>query len=451
MTFPANIAPHKAIHNSKIRVHYSGRVQFIPVVGNIKPAKEEDEKVLKIESITQEVAYILAKTPFSNVEVRRQLTPTDFLCEFNQGQNYHIDEFVSDHNTINNNENSTMSQYDRKNRKEEGFKFSTSAKNKVRNICHYLYRNKPKKSKFLWYTFTVPSIEGREYNPKEDDQIVMKCFSKLLQSLRKNWGLKSYLWVAERQDGKRNNYEFKTNAIHFHCIFIQSDDTFLDGQAVNFYWTRLLYLCPIPFNVFCDLSDFVSDQGVNKTLFARMCNYIKSGQNVFPTRILGENWKSHFIFQRFKTTDGNYKRVYRNPVDFKKVTSLRSLAIYLSKYLSKGDERFYCRTNGATRDLSSLKLTFDLPDSDSIKKVLKSKYAFSVHESEVVIDPDQKEIVDSQTGEVYETPPKVLTFTTIVTNDKFFDSFLYTYIQRKLREHNEKSKELTPTNKGKPT
>lgn len=85
--------------------------------------------------------------------------------------------------------------------KEKEKRFYKLKKNKIRNkILNFFSLNASKKF-CAFYTITFP--QGTT------DEICYKTFNTLLTRCRKEIGLKSYLWVAERQ---------KNNTLHFHMI-----------------------------------------------------------------------------------------------------------------------------------------------------------------------------------------------------------------------------------------
>jgi len=77
-----------------------------------------------------------------------------------------------------------------------------------------------KKNEIIFITYTTKQIiEHGEVN---------RVFAKHLKNLRENYGLNSYLWIAERQ---------KRGAIHYHCLF---DIPYIDIRNINRSWGRTL-------------------------------------------------------------------------------------------------------------------------------------------------------------------------------------------------------------------
>lgn len=81
-------------------------------------------------------------------------------------------------------------------------------KQEVRNrLLAYMNTQRGKREIYFW-TVTFPE--------HTTDDIAYQAFNTWLTSLRKYKMLRDYLWIAERQDGKRNDYQRATNTIHFH-------------------------------------------------------------------------------------------------------------------------------------------------------------------------------------------------------------------------------------------
>ena len=86
----------------------------------------------------------------------------------------------------------------------------TINKVEVRNrLLMYIRTQKGKKELYFW-TITFPAAIN--------DQLAYQAFNTWLTALRQKKMLRDYIWVAERQDGKRLDDPLKnpTNNIHFH-------------------------------------------------------------------------------------------------------------------------------------------------------------------------------------------------------------------------------------------
>lgn len=92
-------------------------------------------------------------------------------------------------------------------------------KSKVKKKCHALSRLEKSKKFLAFYTITFQVVLT--------DQICYRFFNTWLTRCRKSTGLKTYLWVAERQ---------KKNTIHYHLL----TNDFMQIQAVNGYMIAAL-------------------------------------------------------------------------------------------------------------------------------------------------------------------------------------------------------------------
>lgn len=130
--------------------------------------------------------------------------------------------------------------YDRLNSGKDGLHLSNLSKRKIKQyISGYFLENDKLGQNISWVTLTIPPrIDGFNYQEWCDDPQIIRRLSMFLENLRKRHGLKNYIWVAERQDGKRNQYKSSTGAIHFHCIF--DFEGFVDYRNLNLYWIKLL-------------------------------------------------------------------------------------------------------------------------------------------------------------------------------------------------------------------
>jgi len=70
-----------------------------------------------------------------------------------------------------------------------------------------------KKNEVIFITYTTKEVIKHEK--------INQIFSNHIKNLKENYGLSSYLWVAERQ---------KRGAIHYHCLF---DIPFVDVRDIN--------------------------------------------------------------------------------------------------------------------------------------------------------------------------------------------------------------------------
>ncbi len=249
--------------------------------------------------------------------------------------------------------------YDRNNRASTGSTMNNARKRRLKEICHFLYYQKEKfqGSRFLWYTFTVPPFHNSsiQYEPEKHDELFQKQFLKLLDNLRKNHGLKSYIWVAERQTGKRKKDGGKaTNTIHFHCIFIQSKNSYLNVENVNLYWLQLCH----------QLGCRAIIKDISKTKEGKIRKLPSFFVPMLKNHMYGE------FLRRPMAQDITKNRLKQlgllvNPVKASGVANLRSLGSYIAKYISKNDEKVFCRSNGMTKDLSGLSTKIELTQEEA--------------------------------------------------------------------------------------
>lgn len=129
----------------------------------------------------------------------------------------------------------------------DGYRIGTSARTRIKRRVsgYFLACDDPLK----WITFTLPRFtDGRDYDPKTDDQKVLDEFKKMLKNLKNHHGLEDYIWVGERQSGSRLKDKSKkpTNALHFHCIFRFKGD-YVSPLKLNGIWLKHCH------NLGCDI------------------------------------------------------------------------------------------------------------------------------------------------------------------------------------------------------
>lgn len=92
-------------------------------------------------------------------------------------------------------------------------------KKKVREKCSAFFGLKQSKKFLAFYSISFPM--------GFPDEFAYQCFNTVKTRLRKKCGLKSYLWVAERQ---------KNETIHFHML----TNTFMQIRKVNYFMARAI-------------------------------------------------------------------------------------------------------------------------------------------------------------------------------------------------------------------
>lgn len=164
----------------------------------------------------------------------------------------------------------------------------TVHKQQVRQrILGYINTQRGKKELYFW-TVTFPM--------GTPDDIGYQIFNIWLTKLRQYKMLKEYLWIAERQDGKRNDYQSATNTIHYHIAIphklpVQRANAMMAGTLKTFARRGL-----IPFSV-------------------HAC-------------------------KRYNGVDICKHRTTRRVVNFANKKGSRALGQYLTKYITKNDGEF---------------------------------------------------------------------------------------------------------------
>lgn len=92
-------------------------------------------------------------------------------------------------------------------------------KKKVREKCSAFFGLRKSRKFLAFYSISFPMGFPDDY--------AFKCFNTVLTRLRKNCGLKSYLWVTERQ---------KNETIHFHML----TNNFMYVRKFNYYMAKAI-------------------------------------------------------------------------------------------------------------------------------------------------------------------------------------------------------------------
>lgn len=171
------------------------------------------------------------------------------------------------------------------------------------------------KSNFTLQTLTMVA-------PATDYQAI-KCLNKYLTVLRKNNGLFNYVWVAERQDGKRNKYKTATGNLHFHIIF----DRRFQIEYINSLWVCQQHNSKI----------------INEEAALRFKN--DYGITFKKAHKLGCEENSHW----HKTI-----QKYLNPVDVESVKTIDGMSKYLTEYVLKNETKAGCAIWHCNRNVSKL-------------------------------------------------------------------------------------------------
>jgi len=175
----------------------------------------------------------------------------------------------------------------KKERKKGCYKIN---KVEVRNRIQMYNRTGRGKKELYFWTITFP--------PCVTDALAYQAFNTWLTALRQKKMLKEYLWIAERQDGKRLQDETKqaTNTIHFHIA--------------------------IPHKM--------SAQEANRMMRTTLTGFVKN--NLIA-------WSTHQC-KRYNGVHIAKSRKTNRVTNFAIKKGARSLGNYLSKYVTKNDAEF---------------------------------------------------------------------------------------------------------------
>lgn len=302
--------------------------------------------------------------------------------------------------------------YDRKNRSEYGFSLSNQAKRKIKQyISGYFLENDEKGKNISWVTLTVPPrIDGFVYQEWIDDKKIIGQLSKFLENLRKNHGLLNYVWIAERQDGKRNNYEHCTGAIHFHCIF--DFKGFCSYPNLNLYWLKLLN--EIGIKAFSEkaLIDKINDgyfsieqtyERYKDTSFedytaeSILCPEHSARIERIALEELAQCWQA-LERQNFRdslqgvdpmtlNSDHPFCKICYNPFEIEKMKmkDFNKLQTYLTKYVTKNESKIYGRAWAASRGFSSIGYSVNITQEQAVELKSMQNMVISTHETKFEI------------------------------------------------------------------
>lgn len=170
-------------------------------------------------------------------------------------------------------------------------------RNRILNYTNVMLTDRRWKNPVLFF-WTVTFPEGTT------DDICYRLFNTWLTTLRQKKMLRSYLWVAERQPKK-------TKVIHFH-IFVPH---------------------------------FMNVKRANAFMRESICGLIKKGE--LP------NWNLHAA-KRYNGVDIAKDRKTKKVINFAQICKRRSLARYLTKYVTKNETKLYRLPWHCSRDWSAM-------------------------------------------------------------------------------------------------
>jgi hypothetical protein len=168
-------------------------------------------------------------------------------------------------------------------------------RNRILNYANVMRSDKRWKKPVLFF-WTVTFWNGAE------DRICYQLFNTWLTTLRTKKMLHSYLWVAERQ---------KNGTIHFHIL----------------------------------IPHYMGVQRANGLMKESICNLIRKGTIT--------NWNIHAA-KRYNGVDIDKNRKTKKVVNFAEHGKQRSLARYLTKYVTKNETKLYRLPWHCSRDWSAM-------------------------------------------------------------------------------------------------
>lgn len=297
----------------------------------------------------------------------------------------------------------------RNNKTTKGQTMSQRTKTKIKdNICKLYWKLKEGKNQVEFITLTVTGRkDGDKYNPERDDQLVKKCLQTWLDNMRKNYGLESYVYVAERQTGKRkSNNEVPTNALHYHLV--TSWKTGIEKQKggklknlrgmppiqnVNLYWCLLL-----------DKEGFksISQKGIEflqrnpdiqEMFYHKRFGYSIQAYCAIHDTLSPMQMKRHSKAElKEMGKEWQLFQLVCNPVDRQKINDLKGLRTYMTKYLGKGsndNHKIYARIWGKSKDLDQIPNEVTINDEE-YDRLLKKVVILKEFQIERIINAEKQ-------------------------------------------------------------
>lgn len=188
---------------------------------------------------------------------------------------------------------------------------------------------KKKSVEFSFLTFTFLN--------KIDDRIATKILDKFLTIARRKMPHLEYLWTAERQE---NNKRFPNN-IHFHMF-------------TNVYW--------------------------NIQYFQKLWNTVQVNSGIlspdYNPKIHGPDALAWHIRKTYNPKKNRFVYAY-NGLDVKKIKQFKTLSIYITKYVTKQNSKFFCRPYHSSKYISHIATSIRLPTNFIIDS--HGRYIDSLH------------------------------------------------------------------------
>lgn len=210
---------------------------------------------------------------------------------------------------------------------------SPASKRSLRNSCNSLvFLSKPRTEyspqkkpiynfRAAFITLTLPAVQ------KHSDVELKKCLDLFLQDLRRVYKVQNYVWRSELQDNGN---------IHFHILI----DKYIYHKIIRNYWLKALRH-----------TGYVKEyqRKFIKMSFVEYRNYRRQLLKKEPENFHEWNKTIHKAYMYGKETDW----LSPNATDVKNVHSMRQMASYLSKYMTKKNEE----ESAASPDLKEVPIT----------------------------------------------------------------------------------------------
>lgn len=240
-------------------------------------------------------------------------------------------------------------------------------KSKVRNKLTALCRLEASRSFIAFYSISFPN--------DSEDKIIYKMFNKWLTNCRKRYGLKTYAWVAERQDN---------GTLHFHIL----TPNWMDIQKVNKAMAVTINNEVLKGNASWGESSMDKYNGVD----------VDSPQ--YPKQRKNEN-REQYRKRKASALKGDVR------------LRMKWIAFYLVKYVTKNREEFVHLPYHSSRDISALFTTqirnddtadefINLISDDVDDYIVYEKDVVSVYFPKIGFSDDLFKHIDSVNEVVYK-------------------------------------------------
>ena|GEM_PF-5121172 len=202
------------------------------------------------------------------------------------------------------------------------------------------------------------------------DKQAQKVLNKFLTVLRARFSDLSYLWVAERQNGKRNGYSHCTGNVHYHVLC----NRVLPVSAVNGLWIR----------------QQVREGIIHPAIAENIC---RPG------------------FKIAQLTDAELQQ-FLNPVDIDRIQDESACAGYLVKYMAKSDDVFESQVWNCSRDVSAMCTRIALS-----KRQWENNHTRS---SNTVVNR-KGQLIEAKRTCIYDAQNRLVAVTSPVLNIRYFN------------------------------